>query len=718
MTKSIGFWAPAVVELTPEARQRLETFRAAAERGELTSDQLRQAREIIGRINPASAAADAPSERATSVEQITGGIVSRPSMVMAGGATGGLIAGGAAAPSGPGAIVAGIAGGMFGAGIGSTAFDNTNDFLRAAGILDTPPGTLRGFERAGEISMNALREGGQDALFAAGGASVITGLVRVGKPLLGKVLGLRTAEAQNIMRIAEQQGIDVGATTAAQGLAGRIARGFSQVLGVFPWMGTVRSGIADQLKSVDQRLLTLLDNFGPTSILQSQLGIDMVAAAQGARQEFVRVSGELYGRARELSRALGDPKIILSHDIKVIGQEFAEQRAAGTLLNEAGEPLERATADTLGDFLASLGGLEDTISFAQFDDLSNQLRDLVGSLSREGFDVSRVAQIRGAMEEAVRSLDVRNPDIQVIAEALEAADTFFSKHISEFQTPTAQRFGRVDRNIMRAGFEVPGSITPDEAADIVLNLRSPQAIQDLRALVGQDVMDQAARGFLENAFENSIRRGEQFLDPDLLRNSLGIGRGGRISNEALKEFIGPDTFDNLVKISGVLDEIPTLPNANKFILRRTVLGGVKSFFTGAVLFGGGGSILGSVGAGKVLTLAYLARRTGAWLNDPRQLQALTRMLTDTTMTQVQRRTLLGRLMEANGDVLSVGIDGPPEVQGLSIEEALNNPAARLVIDFVARSQAPDTSGSQREAGQILRGERVAAGLQDVPSQAR
>lgn len=699
-------------ELTPEIRQRLEALRESARRGELTPAQIQDASAIIRRLEGSEATSLAPQRGPTSVEEITGGFVNRPAMEAVGGITGSLLAGGTALPTGPGALAAAAAGGALGAGAGSAAFDNTNDFLRALGVLETPPDATQGFERAGEIAVNAARAGVSDAAFAMGGVTALTGAQMAAKPLLGKILGLRTPEAQRIINMAEAQGIGVGASTVAPGVRGRVIRGLSTIIGVFPWMGTVRGGIADQLKNVNTRLLTLLDNYGPTSILQSQLGINMIEAAKGARREFVQVSSELYNHARSLSAALGDPKIIPSFDIKRVGQEFAERQAAGALLNEAGEPLERATADKLGDFLTGLSTMEDSISFAQFDSLSNQLRDLVGSLSKEGFDVSRVAQIRSAMEEAARSLDIRNPAIAEIAEAFGAADEFFSKHIAEFQTPTAQRFGRVDRNIMRAGFEVPGSISADEAADIVLNLRSPQAVRDLRTLVGNDIMDQSARGYLESAFEASIRDGVP--DAQLLKNNLGLGGPRRVSDEALKEFIGPDTFENLVKITDVLDEIPALPNASKFILRRTVLGGARSFFTGAFLFGGGGSILGSAGATKVLAFAYLARRAGALLNDPAQLQAMTRMLTDTTMTNVQRRMLLGRIMEANGDVLSIGVSGPPEVQGLTIQEALNNSAAMLSVDFVPAETNAEAMAraeeSQREAGRILRGERVSESL--------
>lgn len=683
-------------EITPEIRTRLEQLRERIRKGELTSEELAEASDLLRRFESpeeATARTAAMAERRpTTIEELTSGFVGRPLFEATGALTGAGVAGAGAAPSGPGAIAAGLAGGALGAGAGRAAFENTTDFLRAMGVLETPPDATTGFERAGEIAIGAAQSGLEDITFAAGGQVVGAAVGQLGKPLIGRLLGLRTPEAQEIIRIAEAQGIDVGATTAAQGLGGRAARAVSNVLGVFPFMGPIRTGIRQQLENVNQRTASLLDNFGPNATLQSQLGINMIEAAKGARQEFLNVAGQMYNRARQLSNSIGNPKIIPTTDIQAIAQELAASRRAGTLFTREGAPINPPSDDKLGEFIEQLADVEELISLPQYRQLSDDLAETVSTLRAQGFDVQRVAQIRNRMEESLAAIDTRIPGALEIAEALTDANRFYSEGIVRFQNPTAQRFGRIDRNIFGAGKEVPGSINPDEAADIVTNLRSADAVRDLRALVGGDVMNQAARGWLDNAFQSAIREGDEFISPDLLRRNLGLTGPNKIRREALEEFLGADTLSNLEKISGTLDNILQMPNVNRFIARRTILGGVRSLVTGTVLMGGGGGLFGKTGVVGTLGLAYLARKAGDIMNNPRQMEALTRVITDDSATLAQRRALFGRLLEANGDVLSIGIDGPPEVQNLSLEEAFNNPAARFVIDFVSneeREQLPE-----------------------------
>ncbi|MGI9411542.1 MAG: hypothetical protein ACR2OV_15795 [Hyphomicrobiaceae bacterium] len=682
-----------MADVTPEMRERLSRLRERISSGEMTPEQLREANVIIQQIEggpPGILVESTPERGPETIEELTGGFVGRSLFEMIGGSGGMLLAGGTTAPSGPGALVAGAAGGALGAGAGSAAFDNTTDFLRALGVLATPSDATTGFERAGEIALRAGQAGVEDATFAAGGQVIGAGISAVGKPLIGRLLGLRSNEAQEIIRVAQQQGIDVGATTAATGLGGRAARAISNVMGVFPFMGPVREGIRGQLRDVSQRTAVLLDNFGPNATLQSQLGINMIEAAQGARQEFVRVAGDMYDQVRLLSNSIGNPKIIPTADIQSIAEELAASQRAGTLFTRDGAPIARPTDDKLGDFIEQLSNVEDAISLPQYRQLSDDLAETVSTLRAQGFDVGRVAQIRQRMEEALSAMDLRVPGAMEIADALTDANRFYSDGIVRFQNPTAQRFGRVDRNIFGAGREVPGSINPDEAADIVTNLRSADSVRDLRALVGQDVMNQAARGWLDDAFQSAIREGDEFISPDLLRRNLGLTGPNRIRREALEEFLGADTLNNVIKVSQTLDNILQMPNVNRFIARRTILGGVRSLLTGTVLFGGGaaaGGIFGKTGVVPTVAATYLARRAGAIMNDPFQMEALTRVITDTDMTNLQRRALFGRLLEANGDVLSVGISGPPEVQNLSLEDAFDNPAARFVIDFLTTEEA-------------------------------
>lgn len=688
-------------EITPEIRAKLEQLRERLAAGELTPEQATEALEIVKAfedpaVTTALGAQQAESGKPSTIEELTGGLIGKPAFEAAGGAGGAVLGAGTTAPTGPGAIGGGIAGGLMGAGMGSAAHDNTTDFLRSIGVLRTPPDATQGLERAGEIAVGAGRAMVDDATFAAGGMVVGAVVNTIGKPLIGRLLGLRSAESQEIIRIAEAQGLDVGATTAATGMGGRAARAISNVMGVFPFMGPVREGIRTQLEGVSRRTSTLLDNFGPNAMLQSQLGINMIEAARGARTEFVNVAGELYDRARQLSSAIGDPKIIPTQDIRTIAEELTASQKAGTLFTRDGEPIRGVADDVLGGFIEQLSKVEDVISLPQYRQLSDSLAETVSTLRAQGFDVQRVAQIRNRMEEAMGAIDLRVTGATEIAEALGDANRFYSEGIVRFQNPTAQRFGRVDRNIFGAGREVAGSINPDEAARIVTNLGSAKSVRDLRSLVGGDVMNQAARGWLDNAFQSAIREGDEFISPDLLRRNLGLVGSNKVTREALDEFLGPDTVNNLVKISSTLDNILQMPNVNKFIARRTILGGVRTLIGGALLAGGGaGSMMGEAGVLPAVAATYLARRAGAIMNDPRQMEALTRVITDTNAPLLQRRALLGRILEANGDVLSVGIDGPPEVQGLSLEEAFNHPAARFVIDFVSADegeQLPEVEG--------------------------
>lgn len=687
-------------EITPEIRARLEQLRERLRNGELTQEETAEASRIVQRfedpaVATAESAAIATAGDPSTIEELTGGLIGKPLFEFVGGGGGTLIGAGGTAPTGPGAIAGGVAGGLLGTGFGSAAYDNTTDFLRGLGVLKTPPDATIGFERAGEIALRAGRAGLEDAAFGMGGQIVGAGVNAVGKPLIGRLLGLRTPEAQEIVRIAAEQGIDVGATTAAQGFGGRVARAASNVLGVFPWMGTIREGVRAQLSDVTRRAGVLLDNFGPNATLTSQLGINMIEAAKGARQEFVRVAGDLYDHARQLSASIGDPKIIPTAEIRAVTEELSASQRAGTLFTRDGEPIRGVVDDKLGGFIDQLSNVEELISLPQYRQLSDDLAEIVSTLRAQGFDVSRVAQIRTRMEEALGAIDTRIPGALEISEALTDANRFYSEGIVRFQTPTAQRFGRVDRNIFGPGREVPGSINADEAAQLVTNLRSAESIRDLRALVGGDVMDQAARGWLDNAFQTAIRESDEFISPDLLRRNLGLTGANKMTREALDEFLGPDTVNNLVKISSTLDNILRMPDVNKFIARRTILGGVRTLVSGTMLVGvgaGAKGLFGQTGMVSTLGILYLARKSGTIMNDPRQMEALTRLITDTTASTVQRRALLGRLMEANGDVLSIGIDGPPEVQGLSLEEAMNHPAARFVIDFVSAEEGEADPG--------------------------
>lgn len=686
-----------MADVSPEVRERLIALRERIQSGEMTDDERRAAGDLIrqlreqesGGIIMESSAEPPP----TSVADITGGFVNRPGFEAAGGTAGAVLAGGVSAPTGPGALAAGVGGGALGAAGGSAAFDALNALLREAGVLSTPSDMPAGdLDQFLQVMGRAGQAGLSDAAFSAGGQVALAAGGQLMKPLVGRVLGLRAPEAQALIRTAQEQGIDISASTAAQGAAGRAARGVLNVLGVFPWVSRpVRAGLQRQFEQVEQRVGVLLDNLAPNATLSSQLGLDMTAAAKGAREEFVNVAGQLYDNVRMLSAAAGDPKIIPTDEIRRVAGELTERRTAGVIQTRAGEEIASPAGDPLGDFLAKLADAEDFVSVAQFRQLSDDLAETVNTLRAEGFDVSRVAQIREAMELALNSMDetlVAGGD--VIKEALDRANAFYSDGIVRFQTPTAQRFGRIDRNVFGPGREVPGTVNADQAADVITNLRSPQAIRDMRSLIGDDVVNDAARTFLAEAVEASRFPDSGFLDFAALKDQLGITGAKRINQEALREFIGPETLSDLLKVGEVTENLLKIPNVNQFVARRAILGGLGSgvrAVTGAAIVGGSaagaGAMFGDAGIITHLAGLYLVRRFTNLLANPAQLRNLTRAITDPDMALAQRRAILGRTMEIFGDQMLIEPTGSLDVDGTAatLDSLLGMEGVRFAVDF-------------------------------------
>ena len=702
-----------MAELTPEVRQRLEALRERIEAGDMSEEELRQAGELIRQVQNAETGGipmATTMERApTSVEEITAGFVNRPAFEMAGGTVGAVVGGGVSSPSGPGAIAGALAGGGLGAAGGSASFDALNGVLRKLGVLATPPDASQGMDQFLEIMGQAGQAGISDVAFAGGAQAGLALAGQLGKPLIGRVLGLRSQEAQDLITLAQRQGIDVSASTAATGTAGRVTRGAVNIFGLFPWLSSpVRRGLQTQFEQVEQRVSNLLDNFAPNATLTSQLGLDMVEAARGARGEFRTVAGELYDHVRALSAAAGDPKIIPTDDIRRVAAELVEQRRAGTALTRDGAPITPPADDPIQNFLTQLATIEDAISIPQFRQLSDDLAETVNTLRPQGFDVRRVAQLREAMELSLNSLDATAVQGgEVIVEALEAANRFYAEGIVKFQTPTAQRFGRVDRRIFGPGADLPGTMNADQTADFVLNLRSPQAVRDLRSLVGDDVMNGAARNFLEGAVESSRFADSGFLDFQALQRQLGLTGPRRIDRAALEEFIGPDTLRNIEAIGEVAENLTKIPAVNQFVARRAVLGGASSAvraLTGTALAGASaGGIMSGVGVETIATL-YFSRRFANLLTNPEQMQNLTRVITDTDMPLLQKRALLGRTMEIFGDQVLIEPTGSLDIenmmQGLTdqewfnrMEEFIGDERVKFNIQFVG----PEDTAEQPRA---------------------
>lgn len=557
-----------------------------------------------------------------------------PDVFRAGGATLGTALGSA------GGLPGALAGGVLGAGAGQSAFDLAQRGIAAVRGEEAPK-TLG--QEAGAIGEAALEE----ATFAGLG-SVAGPVVKSFKPLLGKLLGVGGEPTKQIIKEAERQGIPLAAAQLSKKPS---VKNFSQVIGVFPFVGTPFKKLGKATgEAIDTRTAAILNELAPTATT-ADLGVDLTKASQGNFKNTARVGGALYKDFADKAVAAGNPSIVPTTTMRQVGHSLRDKQA----LERVFVPGRRGVGQTqivpeeltnpLDKFFENFANLPDQLTVLQARGLQRGLNDATKLAKAQGFDVSRAGQIKQALEQDLNSLDVSQlaPEIgQPIVKALKDANTFWAKEMATFETPTAKRFGRVDKNIFSPKFSRAGSLNPDEAFRAVVNTRSPQAIADLRALVGDETMRGVARRNVEDAFAKASAAGGPkgsaiSFDPATLATNLGLddATGRKVLAESLK-----GTGTSVADLERFVDVTRTaadfaVPDVSSFLQRRLTLGGLRSLIGTGVA-----GVAVTQAPVAALTLGILARKGSQILASPKALKAMTTALDDSVSDKLRRTALL------------------------------------------------------------------------------
>jgi hypothetical protein len=572
---------------------------------------------------------------------------SRGTAVAVGG-TAGAVAGTAAGPMGT------IAGGALGAAAGSAVYDNVSNLVAA--LRDRPEEVVD----AMGVTKNMLGEGAMDAAFSMGGA--LAQPIRFGRALLAKLSGVTSEASQSIQRTAERLGIGVGAVDVGGGLP----KGYARSVGIFPFTGTpLRRGEKGKLQEASDAVNRTLDAFGPADTM-NQIGVDMVAAARGAREEFKGTASQLYKTFEESVANASRQDIIPTQFVREDGSmggiviyalEAAAQAERGAVRLADGTIMPRAGTEGVTEFLEKLKDLPYLITPAQHRQLTQDLSDLIGKNLKDGADVKHLMEAKRSMEEGfanIRTDLLGEGEGEVVRRSLDAANGFYAKGIVQFQTRAAQSFERVDRLIFSSGAEKAGSLNADEVYKVAVNLRSPQQIQDLTKLVGQPNMKRAAARHFDDAVVASKSdielMGDTFsvVDPAALERQLGLTGARRNQIEGLREFYktaGVD-LDQVTDLISVMKKIEGVGNASEFVRRRALLGGASAV-TGALGGVGAGVVAGGVPGGAVtaLGMTLLSRHMSKVFASPEKLKLMTSAL-DEAADATLRRAALGKLVNA------------------------------------------------------------------------
>ena len=565
-----------------------------------------------------------------------------------------------------------VAGGVLGAAAGSVVFDNLQNMLISMGVIE---GRQFG---AGEVVERATKEAALDLAFV--GVGTLVRPILGARALLAKMSGVTKDEVGRLVRLADDLGIGLGAVDVGGGLP----KTFAKAVGVFPITGSP-GRVAATVKQAQSVAATnrILDDLAPNATTMGGLSIDMVKAAKNVRQEFRRVSGNLYDNFRGLVENAKVKEIIPTTNARKVAGELATEAREGRLILATGEEFEAPVAEKATKYLSQFEEFPENITIQQYRARVQELQELMSLGRIQGADVRKLAIMKDALEVDLNNIRVDllpSGEGDAIRRSLNVANEFYSKGIVAFQTPagkvalkttlppgfrgmesfetpTAKQFGRVEKNIFGPGRDIPGTLNEDEVARVAVNLRSAQAITDLEALVGRKTVRDAARFHVEQARNQSIEEiivgteTVEILNPIKFLKLLGLKSRDKGQIEALDALLkrGGIKISDLEELAEVIGRIEGIGDPATFVKRRVILagvtGGVAALGFGAVAAGKGGLTLLTMIPVTVLTL--LARKGSKIFATRQNLRNMITAL-DTAKAEVPRRAALTRLIEAVG----------------------------------------------------------------------
>ncbi|MFN4261957.1 MAG: hypothetical protein ACK4RK_21970 [Gemmataceae bacterium] len=577
---------------------------------------------------------------------------------MAGGLAGAKAGGVVAGPAG--AFTGALAGGAIGSLGGTIAPEATLEFLEVTGLM--PPGSRN---RLGltpeELSTLAQGEVLLD-LTTSGGLSFARSLQRVGTKALSGIAG----DGRRLADAAAQHGIHLMPVQLGDRTVGR---GFVSVVGRFPWI----SGNIKKHGQAAERAFKAAVEGAPHRIapvigmddLSARIYNDATNLVDSVSKKFSAQYDALWQKAESAGVEVVPRAVVRK------AEDLLDEMTRRTAVGIDGKPLSPGPAlEKVSNFIeneilpmreAVEGGTAYARqTFRQMDGLLSRIDQEIAAMEP---GVRRVAKAKLVQLRQAAQLDmaqnVRGPGAQEISDELKRIDRDFSHTISElFETATAKRFASVKKQGLRGIAIDDATRTPvDKLAKIVLDLDSPQSIDELRRIVSPDTFKNIAAQAVDNAVQASyVRTGPEAgqLNVATLSKHLGVDNPNSPKAKAfkrlLKESGSPLQFDDFATLIRAGEAISSaeIPNVSTFIARRATLGGLQGLINGVVpgmVLAGGASAVGTYGGSLVGAAVFIGggRMLAAMLSDPLAARHVATVLDKEATRLVKRKAALGAL---------------------------------------------------------------------------
>ena len=635
------------------------------------------------------------------IRTLTGTLVDDPipttrmATTITGGVTGGII--GSRVPPAPGHLGLFInpftAGSLFsalGVTAGVVAPEYTMELAESMGIVNSgfrdkhglPPDELKMLVE-GEIVLD-LVTGGTFTVGQLAGRKLAQKLSGVTKESL-KLSEKLAAKGQHLMPV------HFGGKT--------IAKGHVAVLGRFPFIGSVirerGQEVATKLSSTIRNIPSRIAPLRGFNEISEKIFTDGTTLFREMSKKFSKQYDEVFKEA-EIAGVVVKPEITIARAKNII-QRITDLSPTQMKENpSAGKVLEIVKKFLDDDILTLEGKVKD---YKVFDKISansspqeinkaftefskgkvavagqslRQMDGLLGKIDQElaSFEPGQKKYAMKLLQELklAGKMDVisnlRGEGAEEIAKRFLKIDKDFSHTMaSVFETATAKRFGTVtSKGLKGMTFDEATRQNVDKVAKFVIDLESPQSIEELSRLLKPETFKEVTAEVLNTAIRKSIKKldnGATAIDADAFIKGLAINMPTSPKHKVIKKMLEKSgnalSMADLGEIAkaAILVSRTEIPDVSSFITRRITLGGARSLITtflpGMAAAGGAAAVPGMRTLVGGLMFLGGTRTVSKIISDPRNARLL-RSVINSEATDVVRRKAWTQLIRLGASV--------------------------------------------------------------------
>jgi len=621
----------------------------------------------------------------------------------------GAIAGGMAgsrlppAPGPAGLVINPVTGAIAGSALGvlggTVAPETTMEVLEFLGMA--PEGT-REREGLSPEDLSTVVKGEAALELHTAGLGTASRIVTRGA---GRLISGVTREASRLaQRVEEQFGIQLDLSRLSEG---GVAKAIPRVIGGFPWVASIvresstrlAKQSLDALNGVAQRVGTPISipergrraffrakklvvetskefNQRYTKIFEAADEAGVTADPIGGLEEAQSVLNEIFLRRPDALKRI--PASVPAGFTGGAGKPAHIKRVPGNLSGQLGEAAEFIQAEIMP--------LAPGQSLKQFDAVIAKLDDQITAFTRGTPTKKEAAGLLTRIKLALKA-DLREHfnGPSEIAEAMRAVDEDFSAvMLSIFENPTALKFGRVRRRGLRGvAFQAQTTTPVDQLFKIVFNRKSPAAMFEMRALVGQKEFNNIVAGHIQDITEAATSRvavgpttDKVTIEVGKMKKALGLEGAASDIRETMKaafEAAGGPELDTVTELIKAIELAGTVGDQDvvTFIARRVVLSGGRGLRTVFTPLAAGTKNKAEGILGGITGLIFF-RMAAQAVTEPANAKLFLRSIRDIREGKIVRgRNTLARILQ------NLIRQSPPGQQGLT---------PKLVQDILAPLQ--------------------------------